>query len=183
MLITVLYFILFLFIMCLYLFSFIYWTDWGNPAKIEKAGLNGVDRTALVTDNIVWPNGITLGKLKHSCLVSVCPCESQWSLWSDLLTLPSASFPDLLNQRLYWVDSKLHTLSSIDVQGGGRRTLIIDEHRLAHPLGLTVFEVDVYHLISSVTHKPRTCQIQHAIYLLTTTRVSTSISTRYCYCL
>uniref|UniRef100_A0A4W6F0Z0 Low density lipoprotein receptor a n=1 Tax=Lates calcarifer TaxID=8187 RepID=A0A4W6F0Z0_LATCA len=91
--------------------NFIYWTDWGNPAKIEKAGLNGGDRTALVTDNIVWPNGVTL---------------------------------DLLNQRLYWVDSKLHTLSSIDVQGGGRRTLIIDEHRLAHPLGLTVFEERVF---------------------------------------
>lgn len=87
--------------------NFMYWTDWGNPAKIEKAGLNGADRTALITDNIVWPNGITL---------------------------------DLLNQRLYWVDSKLHTLSSIDVQGGGRRTLIIDEHHLGHPLGLTVFE-------------------------------------------
>uniref|UniRef100_A0A3Q3W6B0 EGF-like domain-containing protein n=1 Tax=Mola mola TaxID=94237 RepID=A0A3Q3W6B0_MOLML len=85
--------------------NFIYWTDWGNPAKIEKGGLNGGDRTALVTDHIAWPNGITL---------------------------------DLLNQRLYWVDSKLHTLSSIDVQGGGRRTLIFDEDKLAHPLGLTV---------------------------------------------
>uniref|UniRef100_A0A8C3G4D9 Low density lipoprotein receptor a n=1 Tax=Cyclopterus lumpus TaxID=8103 RepID=A0A8C3G4D9_CYCLU len=91
--------------------NFIYWTDWGNPAKIEKAGLNGGDRTALVTDNIEWPNGITL---------------------------------DLLNQRLYWVDSKLHTLSSIDSQGGGRRTLIIDEHKLAHPLSLTVFEERVF---------------------------------------
>ncbi|KAJ0058038.1 hypothetical protein NL108_007263, partial [Boleophthalmus pectinirostris] len=91
--------------------NFLYWTDWGNPAKIEKGGLNGVDRTALVTDNIEWPNGITL---------------------------------DLLNQRLYWVDSKLHTLSSIDVQGGGRRTLIIDEEQLAHPLGLTVFEERVF---------------------------------------
>ncbi|XP_068192271.1 low density lipoprotein receptor a [Antennarius striatus] len=91
--------------------NFVYWTDWGNPAKIEKGGLNGGDRNALVTDNIVWPNGITL---------------------------------DLLSQRLYWVDSKLHTLSSIDVQGGGRRTLIIDEHRLAHPLGLTLFEEKVF---------------------------------------
>ncbi|XP_029996082.1 low density lipoprotein receptor a [Sphaeramia orbicularis] len=91
--------------------NFIYWTDWGNPAKIEKGGLNGADRNTLVTDNIEWPNGITL---------------------------------DLLNQRLYWVDSKLHTLSSIDVQGGGRRTLIIDEHHLAHPLGLTVFEERVF---------------------------------------
>ncbi|KAM9843140.1 low density lipoprotein receptor a [Aulostomus maculatus] len=91
--------------------NFVYWTDWGNPAKIERGGLNGGDRMALVTDNIVWPNGITL---------------------------------DLLNQRLYWVDSKLHTLSSIDVQGGGRRTLIIDEHKLGHPLGLTVFEERVF---------------------------------------
>uniref|UniRef100_A0A8C8DGT3 Low density lipoprotein receptor a n=1 Tax=Oryzias sinensis TaxID=183150 RepID=A0A8C8DGT3_9TELE len=94
-----------------FIYIFLYWTDWGNPAKIEKGGLNGGGRSALVTDSIVWPNGITL---------------------------------DLLNQRLYWVDSKLHTLSSIDVQGGGRRTLIIDEHKLAHPLGLTVFEERVF---------------------------------------
>uniref|UniRef100_W5LP61 Low density lipoprotein receptor a n=1 Tax=Astyanax mexicanus TaxID=7994 RepID=W5LP61_ASTMX len=91
--------------------NFVYWTDWGTPAKIERGGLNGVDRSALVTDNIVWPNGITL---------------------------------DLLNQRLYWVDSKLHTLSSIDVQGGSRRTLIVDHGRLAHPLSLTVFEEKVF---------------------------------------
>jgi len=39
-----------------------YWSDWGDKAKIEKAGLNGVGRQVLVSDNIEWPNGITLGK-------------------------------------------------------------------------------------------------------------------------
>ncbi|NXT88226.1 LRP8 protein, partial [Anhinga rufa] len=89
---------------------FMYWSDWGDKAKIEKAGLNGVGRQVLVTDNIEWPNGITL---------------------------------DLLNQRLYWVDSKLHSLSCIDFNGSNRKVLISSVDDLSHPFGLAVFEVRV----------------------------------------
>ena len=54
--------------------SFMYWTDWSDEARIEKSGLNGADRTALVTDNILWPNGITLGKkiLLHALNGNTC---------------------------------------------------------------------------------------------------------------
>ncbi|XP_053325450.1 low-density lipoprotein receptor-related protein 8 isoform X2 [Spea bombifrons] len=91
--------------------GFMFWSDWGDPAKIEKAGLNGGDRQVLVSDGIEWPNGITL---------------------------------DLMNRRLYWVDSKLHTLSSVDFNGTNRKLLIASENELSHPFGLAVFEDKVF---------------------------------------
>uniref|UniRef100_A0A673HKT2 Low-density lipoprotein receptor-like n=1 Tax=Sinocyclocheilus rhinocerous TaxID=307959 RepID=A0A673HKT2_9TELE len=90
---------------------FMFWTDCGEPARIEKSGLNGADRTALVTEHIAWPSGVTL---------------------------------DVMSGRLYWVDSKLHTLSSIGVNGDRRHTLIQDQQTLPHPLALAVFEEKVF---------------------------------------
>lgn len=127
-----------------------YWSDWGEEAKIEKSGLNGVDRVALVTDNIVWPNGITLGK--QNVMNS---CHFNWLSYGHVAIITSHAFhslwTDMVNQRLYWVDSKLHTLSSIDVNGGTRHNLIFNEEMLSHPLSLAVFEVRDEHLLVSYT--------------------------------
>ncbi|GCC23412.1 hypothetical protein chiPu_0001807 [Chiloscyllium punctatum] len=90
---------------------FMYWSDWGEPAKIEKAGMNGADRQLFVTREIYWPNDITL---------------------------------DFVKSRLYWVDSKLHTLSSIDLNGQDRQTVLRSEEFLAHPLGVALFEDHVF---------------------------------------
>lgn len=49
--------------------------------------------------------------------------------------------PDLLSRRLYWVDSKLHQLSSVDFNGRGRKLLISSPDFLSHPFGVAVFEV------------------------------------------
>lgn len=110
-----------------------YWSDWGEHAKIEKCGLNGAGRVALVTEDIVWPNGITLGKRELIELNKLHTLEHDnqvCALWTDML-----------NQRLYWVDSKLHTLSSVDVNGETRHRILVLNQEHSHPFSLTVFEV------------------------------------------
>lgn len=37
-----------------------YWTDWGEAPKIERAGMDGSSRSVIVSTDIYWPNGLTL---------------------------------------------------------------------------------------------------------------------------
>lgn len=39
---------------------YMYWTDWGTNAKIERATLGGNFRVPIVNSSLVWPNGLTL---------------------------------------------------------------------------------------------------------------------------
>lgn len=44
-----------------------YWTDWGQHPKIERANLDGTARVVLLNSSLGWPNGLaidyTAGKL------------------------------------------------------------------------------------------------------------------------
>lgn len=39
---------------------FMYWTDWGEVPKIERAGMDGSSRSVIINTDIYWPNGLTL---------------------------------------------------------------------------------------------------------------------------
>lgn len=42
--------------------GFLYWTDWGEIPKIERAGMNGDHKTrsTIVSEDIFWPNGLAI---------------------------------------------------------------------------------------------------------------------------
>lgn len=37
-----------------------FWSDWGQQPRIERAGLDGSERTAIITTKIGWPNGLSI---------------------------------------------------------------------------------------------------------------------------
>ncbi|XP_028331825.1 low-density lipoprotein receptor-related protein 2 [Gouania willdenowi] len=41
-------------------YGYLYWTDWGSPAKIERATLGGNFRTAIIKTGLTTPNGLSL---------------------------------------------------------------------------------------------------------------------------
>ena len=36
------------------------WTDWGASPKLEIAGMDGSNRTTIVSERVTWPNDITI---------------------------------------------------------------------------------------------------------------------------
>ena len=51
-----------------------YWTDWGNDPKIERADLDGRNRLGIIEENLGWPNGLTIDR------------PSSKLIWADALT-------------------------------------------------------------------------------------------------
>lgn len=38
----------------------LFWTDWGTHPMVARASMNGTYNQPIITENIVWPNGLTL---------------------------------------------------------------------------------------------------------------------------
>lgn len=98
---------------------YMFWTDWGEVPKIERAGMDGdsATRQVIVSTNIFWPNGLTLD-------------------------YGSGSGNSASDGRLYWVDGKIAYIHSCNLDGSGR-TEVIPSH-LPHPFALTLFEGSLY---------------------------------------
>ncbi|XP_074835574.1 low-density lipoprotein receptor [Carettochelys insculpta] len=132
----------------------IYWTD-SVLGTVSVANREGTKRKTLIEEPgskpraivvdpssgfMYWTDWGAAAKIAKSGLngVDSFPLVRVGIEWPNGITL------DLVNQRLYWVDSKLHSISSVGVNGESRTTVLEDEVQLAHPFAVTVFEDKVY---------------------------------------
>ncbi|XP_049582985.1 low-density lipoprotein receptor-related protein 8 isoform X1 [Syngnathus scovelli] len=127
--------------------GFMYWSDWGEQAKIEKAGMNGVDRQVLVSEHIEWPNGITLDlsnrrlywvDSKLHLLSSVdLNGDNRRVLLSSHHHLGHPFALTLFQDRIYWTDLEDEAIYSAN-RLTGNDVAKVAEH-LNNPLDLVVF--------------------------------------------
>lgn len=132
----------------------LYWTD-SQLGAVAVADSSGARRRTLVREPGAKPRAIAVDPL-HGFMYwtdwgstakiakSGLNGADHYALVTEGIEWPNGIALDLPSQRLYWVDSRLHALSSVDVDGGQRRTVLVDPQALAHPFAVTVFEDAVF---------------------------------------
>ncbi|OWF50740.1 low-density lipoprotein receptor-related protein 6-like [Mizuhopecten yessoensis] len=129
------------------LHGYMYWTDWGETPKIERASMDGnqSSRSVIIKDDVFWPNGLTLdydeskiywadAKLSfiHSCDFDG---QNRRVVIKDELPHPFAL--TLLGPTLYWTDWETRSIHSCDKLTGDNRKEIL--HEVYSPMDIHVY--------------------------------------------
>ncbi|XP_077981564.1 very low-density lipoprotein receptor-like [Glandiceps talaboti] len=127
--------------------GFMYWSDWGEPAKIEKAGMNGLHRQTLVDSDIQWPNGISIDYVsrriywvdaKLHLLGSVgLNGENRINIITSPTILPHPFSVAVFGDLMYWTDWVTEQIYSANKFTGAGNKAITD--KLYSPMGIRVY--------------------------------------------
>lgn len=118
-----------------YLNRYMYWTDWGKLPKIQRADMDGSNRTVLVDKNLGWPNGIVIDKQSQRIVWADAKMEVIES--SDLnggnrrVIISNVNHPyglTITDRHIYWTDWQKMAIFKADKDTGSnllviRRTL------------------------------------------------------------
>ena len=105
-----------------------FWTDWGESPKIERAGMDGSQNTraVIVDDNIYWPNGLTLdyeeskiywadAKLNY---IHSCNFDGRFRKVIVDESLPHPFALTLFRDTLFWTDWQTKSIHSCNKDTG-----------------------------------------------------------------
>lgn len=133
-----------------------FWTDWGEEPKIERAGMDGTlsSRSIIVDDNIYWPNGLTLdykewrvywadAKLNyiHSCKFDgrdrhVVIAKRN----DDDPSLPHPFALTMLGDNMYWTDWQTKSIHTCNKTSGIEGKVVLSD--IHSPMDIHVFDAD-----------------------------------------
>nr|XP_023018542.1 low-density lipoprotein receptor-related protein 6 [Leptinotarsa decemlineata] len=128
--------------------GFMFWTDWGESPKIERASMDGNPQTrrVIVSENIFWPNGLTIDYKTetvfwvdgHLKFISKMDYEGK-----NLKMVLDRGFdyPYALTQfetKLFWTDWKTEAIHYFEMSGQQQHPL--DLLSAQHPMDIRVWD-------------------------------------------
>ena len=134
----------------------LYWVE-STLDQIEVAKINGSFRKTLITENLSSPRAIALDPQESSMFWTDWDAEAprieaasmDGTLRRTVAKVAAGSWPngialDYNLKRVYWIDAKTDTLSTVNYDGGHLQNVLIANDYLAHPFAVSLFQNYVY---------------------------------------
>ncbi|XP_063382257.1 low-density lipoprotein receptor-related protein 2 isoform X1 [Cydia fagiglandana] len=143
----------------------LFWTDWGENPRIERVGMDGSHRMAIITTKIYWPNGLTLdtatqrvyfadSKLDFIDFCNYNGTGRQQVLAGSHYLLHPHSLT-MFEDTLYWTDRQLNRVLSAHKFRGTNQTVV--SHLISQPLSIHVHHPSLQPQYTNPC-KPDSCQ-------------------------
>ncbi|OXB76843.1 UNVERIFIED_CONTAM: hypothetical protein H355_002536 [Colinus virginianus] len=124
----------------------VYWTDWADRAYIGRAGMDGKDKTVIISTKLEWPNGLTIDYTNDKLYWA--DAHLNYIEYSDLDghhrhtvydgTLPHPFAITIFEDTIFWTDWNTRTVEKGNKYDGSDRTVLVNTtHR--------PFDIHVYH--------------------------------------
>ena len=118
-------------------FRYIFWSDWGEEAKIVRAGMDGSARKNVITTKIEWPNGLVVD-YKDARLYWLDAHNDHGSVASSDLdgnnrkivvkgSLPHPFAITIFGNRVYWTDWTTKSIHSCQKKNGNGKLEVKSE--------------------------------------------------------
>uniref|UniRef100_A0A672JZX3 Low-density lipoprotein receptor related-protein 13 n=1 Tax=Sinocyclocheilus grahami TaxID=75366 RepID=A0A672JZX3_SINGR len=134
-----------------------FWSETGDDAQIERAGMDGSDRRVLVNHSLRWPVSLMVDSLHHRIYWTDEKLKyksDQPILMEEILSPFSVS---VFNDKVYWSDTKRGTIQRAHESTGKQHQVLLK--RPGQPFGLKV----IHALFQVGVSNP--CASQHCSYL------------------
>ncbi|XP_045414697.1 low-density lipoprotein receptor-related protein 2 [Lemur catta] len=127
-------------------YGYVYWADWTRRAYIARIGMDGTNKSVIISTKIAWPNGITIDYTND--LLYWTDAHLGYIEYSDLEghhrhtvydgTLPHPFAVTIFEDTIYWTDWNTRTVEKGNKYDGSNRMMLVNTtHR--------PFDIHVYH--------------------------------------
>ncbi|XP_068166712.1 very low-density lipoprotein receptor [Antennarius striatus] len=131
-----------------------FWTEIGNEVKIERAGMDGSERKAVVNSSLGWPGGVAVDAISNRVYWTDVRLKAIGSASLDgddirILQMEDSKNPfslTVFNDLLFWSDSKKRMVLAAQKVSGKKRQVLLKRPRqsfgvkIVHPLLQTGFD-------------------------------------------